>query len=196
MCEGQESSSVPAPALASSLPGSCTARDAAAGPLRSLPSPHALPSVPKMPFLDPIVPTKARQVCLQGTGNGEGSPSQGSSPGDFTPRQQGGVCLAVSSLPFPPSRQPRALQLLAKSKFRLLNIEIQIFLAPFTGFLVPGGQPCAHSAWHTTVPQGVGTHLGAAWLQAGLTRVLLFAGPWFGTGTTQPPMGSWRWLKL
>lgn len=49
-CERQESSSIPTPALASSLPGSCTAWDAAARPLQSLPSLHALASVPKMPF--------------------------------------------------------------------------------------------------------------------------------------------------
>lgn len=25
---------------------------------------------------------------------------------------------------------------------------------------------------------------------------VLFAGPWFGTGTTQLPLASWRWLRL
>lgn len=41
-----------------------------------------------------------------------------------------------------------------------------------------------------------GTHLRAVWVWAGLTHVLLFAGLWFGTGTTQLLTGCWRWLKL
>lgn len=146
-CEGQESSSMPALVLTSSFPGSCTAQHAADRPLQSLPLPHALPSVPKMPFWTTLgTQSQSRGVC-----KGQGMVfSQGCSSGRHL-SLPAGWCLNMSFQSFTPSRHPPNLQLPAKSKFRFWILKIVIF-NPIFRLSGAWGQPWADSCQHP--PQG------------------------------------------
>lgn len=139
--------------------------------LQSLPSsPSAISSYGTV--LGPPCANKGRPEVSAGMGRGVGARA-GIVPGHAHPALQAPMTFTA---PF---------------QAQVWVLKAEVFIHIF-GLLGAWDQPWAPSSWHL-----VGGHPALGWVGAGRAHfVLLFAGLWCGTGTTQQPRGCWRWLRL
>lgn len=128
----------------------------------------------KCPFLTTLCPQRQGRDGCRGQGTGKGRP--------------GCVLPALHSL-------QAATDFTAPSKIQGI-LRFRVFFNPISRLSGAWGSALGSLLLARCGGRWVGAHLGAARVRTGLTPGLLFAGPWFGTGTTQLPMGSWRWLRL